>query len=538
MMKTTAHWIKGVGTAALLTALMACSSVTTAPEGTVVQQDLTGDESDLARPVSSRAQLGYFTPARAWPLVAVHMGLLPNGNVISWSTSDDTGDNIFDPPSSGEHDLTFVDVWNPRTNVHTRYDNQTGTELFCAGHTLIPDGKVLAAGGHDGLGPVDFYGRPDTNQFDPATNTWTRLPDMQYTRWYPTLTVLPNKEILSTGGVNNGAAADLPEIWNTTTGSWRTLTTASTSVFGGKFEHLYPWMHVNSEGLVFNSGPGVLMGKLNTSGTGSWTVIGQRDNHDRYHGSSVMYQPDRLLVTGGVTNKTPDTSGNYDGSTNESLLVNAVTGAKTAAAPMLFKRSHHQATLLPNGDIFVNGGNSSGKQWDDSTPVLDSEIYRPSTNTWKRAARAAVSRNYHSTSLLLPDGRVLVAGGGIGAGEDHNHRDAEIYYPPYLFNLDGTLAARPGISYAPSKLGYNQVFPMTMNSSAAVSRVTLIRFGFVTHSFNLDQRFQDLKFAQGSYGQLSVLSPLNNKVAPPGHYMLFALNSKGVPSAAKIINIQ
>lgn len=534
MQGSTKHWLQGIGTTSLLTALLACNTVSPSTQSPISEQGIAAQTTAQFTPTA--AQEGYFSPVVKWPLVAVHMGLLPNGNVISWSTSDDTGDNIFDPPSSGEHDLTFVDVWNPTTNTHTRYDNQTGTELFCAGHTLLPNGQVLAAGGHDGLGPVDFYGRPDTNMFNPYTNTWTRKQDMAFTRWYPTLTVLPNKEVLSTGGVNDGAAADLPEIWNNTTQSWRTLTTASTNVFGGKFEHLYPWMHVNSEGQVFNSGPGVLMGKLNTSGTGSWTVIGQRDNYDRYHGSSVMFQPDRILVTGGVTNKAPNTSGNYDGTTNESLLIDARTGAKAPAANMLYARSHHQATLLPNGQIFVNGGNSSGKQWDDSTPVLESEIYNPRTNTWTRAASATVSRNYHSTALLLPDGRVLTAGGGIGAGEDHNHRDAEIYHPPYLFNTDGTLAARPKISSAPSRLGYNQLF--NVSTPNVVSRVTLVRFGFVTHSFNLDQRFMDLKFQQSSTGQLYVASPANSKIAPPGSYMLFILNSKGVPSVAKIINIQ
>src|SRR5438477_2783123 len=134
-------------------------------------------------------------------------------------------------------------------------------------------------------------------------------------------------------------------------------------------------------------------------------------------------------------------------------------------------------------------------------------------------------RSYHSIALLLPDGRVLSAGGDFGGAS------AEIYSPPYLFN-----GSRPTLSSAPSSVGYGNVFFVGTPNATTISKVTMIPLGSVTHGFNMSQRFCRLSFSLAT-GGLNVTAPSNANNAPPGYYMLFILNGSGVPSIAKIIQL-
>jgi galactose oxidase len=143
------------------------------------------------------------------------------------------------------------------------------------------------------------------------------------------------------------------------------------------------------------------------------------------------------------------------------------------------------AVVLPNGEVMIIGGNG-GRKFSDAASVLTPEIWNPQTETWRTTANHAVPRNYHSVALLLPDGRVWAGGGGLG-GNAADHRDAEIYTPPMLYNAAGTLATRPVISSMPAKVGIGTRF--TVNATPGLSRFTLIRISAVTHSVTTDQRF-------------------------------------------------
>jgi hypothetical protein len=140
-------------------------------------------------------------------------------------------------------------------------------------------------------------------------------------------------------------------------------------------------------------------------------------------------------------------------------------------------------------------------------------------------ASIAEYRGYHSTALLLPDGRVLSAGGNVGGP------NAQIFSPPYLFK-----GARPTIASAPTSVGYGQkVFIGTPNATS-VTKVSWIHLGSTTHTFDESQRYMNLSFTQATNG-LNVNMPANANIAPPGYYMLFILNGTGVPSVAKIVQI-
>jgi len=294
---------------------------------------------------------------------------------------------------------------------------------------------------------------------------------------------------------------------------------------------LYPWMHLAPNGKIFNSGPQQTTRYLDTSGTGSWTTVALTNFGDRqqYAGASVMYEPGKVLILGGggggVNAPTP---------TAEIIDLNAATPHWQFTSSMAFARRYPNATLLPDGKVLVTGGTSTGVD-DTLGAVRAAETWDPATGTWTTLASMSVPRMYHSTAVLLPDGRVLVAGGGglNNPGLEGNHYDAEYYSPPYLFK-----GARPVVSSVPETAAYGQTFLLATTNAASISKVTLVAPSSSTHEFNSHQRFVPLTFSPTPDGAgLTVTVPSNPNVAPAGYYMLFILNTAGVPSVASRISI-
>ena len=151
-------------------------------------------------------------------------------------------------------------------------------------------------------------------------------------------------------------------------------------------------------------------------------------------------------------------------------------------------------------------------------------IWDPVTGQWTLGASAVKPRLYHSTALLLPDGSVLTAGGG--APGPVNNLNAEMYYPPYLYDVSGQPAARPSLVTAPGsvQLHLNQQFAATVGSAAPISRVTLVHAGAMTHTFDSGQRFLDLSFTQTGQALTITLPTANRNVVVPGYYMLFVFD--------------
>jgi hypothetical protein len=197
-------------------------------------------------------------------------------------------------------------------------------------------------------------------------------------------------------------------------------------------------------------------------------------------------------------------------------------------APMAYPRSYNNLTILPDGSVLAVGGGTDTSGTNLANAVLAAERWSPATETWQVMASEQVPRLYHSTSLLLPDGRVLVAGGGDLAGATDQTR-AEYYSPPYLFK-----GARPSISSAPAQIEYGSTFFVGTPDGAGISSVTLIRTGAPTHQFDENQRYVPLTF-QVTGGGLNVTAPANSNLAPPGYYLLFIVNSNGVPSIAPFV---
>ena len=220
--------------------------------------------------------------------------------------------------------------------------------------------------------------------------------------------------------------------------------------------------------------------------------------------------------------------------------VNSGTGAWRSVASMAVARRQGNATILADGKVLVTGGtNASGF---DSPPtnaaVLAAELWDPATEHWTTLSRMAHYRLYHSTALLLPDGRVLSVGSGAPAAAGlTDDFTAEIFSPPYLYNGDGTLATRPTITAAPASVTYNQTFTVQSPSSTSLRKVMWISLGSVTHSYNENQRAMRLNFTATGTSSIAVTAPARATLAPPGYYMLYVLDGRGVPSVAKIVRI-
>jgi hypothetical protein len=381
----------------------------------------------------------------------------------------------------------------------------------------LPDGRVFIAGGNK---DQQLNGIVMTTLFDPDTSSWSRGPDMAAARWYPSVTPLRNGEMLITSG---GPAT--PEI-RQTDGTLRLLSTASLS------QPLYPWFDVAPNGRAFYSGPDQTLRSLDPTGTGAWQTLSQRDSINRDYGGHAMYDVGKLLIAGGG----PSTN------TAEVLDLNPTTPTVTPTASMAFGRRQFNLTVLADGTVLATGGNSSGASLVDlNAGVYNAEQWSPATGQWTTLAAMQVTRQYHSTALLLPDGRVLSAGGGICGTCDtvgYLAKNAEIFSPPYLFAKDGSgqPAARPTISSAPTSLTYAASFDVSTPDAANIAKVALVRLGAVTHSNNMEQRYVPLQFTAGT-GVLHVTAPATTAIAPPGPYMLFILDRTGVPSVAKMMSL-
>lgn len=435
------------------------------------------------------ADAGSWTAPFPWPVVSIHLSLLPNGRVLAWGLSGSP--QIWDPEAGA-----FTEVASP-------------AELFCAGHSLLPDGRVLVAGGHI----ASDRGIPDISIYSPEDQSWTQSTPMRRGRWYPTNTTLANGSVVILAGRDEvGDEVAEPEVWSSN--GVHQLTNASLVL------PYYPRTFVAPNGLVFYAGEQQTSRYLNTSGTGSWTTVGERRYGNRSYGAAVMYEAGKILYTGG--GRTTNTA--------EVIDLNAASPTWQWTGSMAFARRNLNATVLPTGEVLVTGGSSDPTYNDVEHAILAAEIWNPATGIWRTVASNAVKRTYHSTTLLLPDGRVLHTGSGEGADmpEEFN---AELYSPPYLAQ-----GPRPTITDAPTQIGYGTNFRVETPDAADIATVSLIRLGSVTHAFDMNGRFQSLPFVSET-GALTVSAPTNGTRAPPGHYMVFLVNRNGVPSVGKIAKV-
>ena len=488
-------------------------NTTTTADGSHVLTALTRDAAGnqaTSVPVSvtvgnapSASIVGQWSAPFELGMVAVNAVLLRTGKILMFEGQYVTSGSpiLWDPTSGG-----ITPLADPHYNI------------FCAGQAQLADGRILVAGGYD----PSSLGAPNATIFDPGTSTWSAAPNMTYRRWYPTATTLPDGRIILTSGAQScdTCLADVPEIYNPTTNKWTALNSARLGV------PYYPFVYVLPNGKVMDAGANqqsVASRTLDLQ-TGTWSAPDQTvaDGH-----SSAMYLPGRILKTGTAADS--GTNGTA-ASTAYVIDMNQATPTWRQVPSMAFRRAFHNTTILADGTVLVTGGMTGLNGYDGNLAVRDAELWSPVTETWQTLAKAQFPRLYHSTALLLPDGRVFNAGGGDD-GPAVNYTQAQVFSPPYLFK-----GARPTLTVAPATLQYGAPFTVQTPDAASIRTVSLIRPGSVTHAFDEDQRYLSLSFT-ASAGSLSVQAPASGNLAPPGYYMLFLVNNAGVPSVAQFVRL-
>jgi len=460
------------------------------------------------------ATVGQWSPVISWPLVAINATLLQTGEVLVWDGGQSVGSN---PTHGGQ----TAQLWNPTTQTFTPVPTSR-TDLFCSASCALSDGRLLVAGG--GAPENDNFGVPDVNIFSPLTRSWSAAASLSTRRWYPTLTCLPDGRALITSGsqFNDTDWITTPEVYNPATNTWTKLNGATASI------PFYPHVFVLPDGRVLDASSfeqPITSDVLNLTTQMRTPVSSQAFDA----GSAAMYLPGKVLKTGA--------SAINDGSTAPALATAYVLDM-TQAQPswrkvtsMQFPRSYHTLTVLPDATVLATGGGKTKSSFDVSKAVFNAEIWSPVTELWTTGSAMQTPRLYHSIGLLLPDARVLVAGGGRNFNDSAAYKNAEIYSPPYLFK-----GARPTITLPVGNVSYGGSLSVQTPDAATIASVALVRNGSVTHGINMDQRLVPLSFQQ-SAGGLTVTGPANANLAPPGYYMLFIINTAGVPSVAPIIRV-
>jgi len=458
------------------------------------------------------------------PINPIHAALLHNNKVLIVAGSGNCPSTQTGCPSGapfGPSNKSGAALWDPVAGTITQFS--VSWDMFCNGMVVLPDGRAFINGGTLAYDP--FHGYPKSAVFDPANNTFSDLANMAHGRWYPTVTTLGDGRVMTFSGFDENGEVTNTAVEIYTVGSgWSPEYTASWT------PPLYPRLHVLPSGKVFYSGE-TNTTRLFDPSNQTWTTVANTLNGiTRTYGSSVLlpltpandYDP-KVFIMGG---------GNPGTATTEIIDLGAATPAWKAGPNMSQPRIEMNATLLPNGKVLALGGSLNDE--DTTTASLNADLYDPAKNTFSSAGKNAYPRLYHSVSLLLPDGTVWFAGGNPTRGSYEAH--LEIYKPAYLFNSDGTLAARPTISSAPGSVSYGANFTVNTPDAASIASVVLMRDGAVTHAFDMDQRMVGMTFTAGS-GSLTVTAPPNGNIAPPGYYMLFLLNSSGVPSVATFVQL-
>ncbi len=522
----------------------------------------------------------------ALSIVGAHAVVLHTGNVLYWcfdsravgllGKDKDTFVELFNNPELGSYQ-----IWDPISR-QAKQVQQIGRNSFCAGQCALADGTILVAGGQDGAGAIELaspfptipgwfsavFGTDngalwDLHTYDPVADAWTQWPSLQGGRYYPTCLILPDGTGFIAGGLSN------LQQWVFSGGSWaendQFETVPPGELFAGttpqqKFRSAdqYPiirllpgsrqlFVHIETTSFIFDldSSSFVDGAQFMPPGVGRQTYPMQAG-----HVLLPQKQGDapRIMIVGGST------SSNYDYNTQSDKP--AVQGAfifdynasspaqsswrQTLTAPN-FARIMADTVLLPDGTVFIVNGYSGGAaagHTDRFAPVFGAEIFDPNTEIFTIVAPnpdPSHPRGYHSTAVLLPDGRVAIAGNtdAYNPNEPNQHDDVsiQIYDPPYLFK-----GPQPVAASVPAQVIYGSTIMVDTSAGPAVTSVMMMRPCAVTHTVDMDQRAIILPITGGG-ATLSVAFPTDQSLAPPGYYMLFFVSDAGVPSVASFTQL-
>lgn len=466
---------------------------------------------------------GIWSDIKPLPIVPASAANLSNGKILMWSSYErydyygdgrKTATAIYDP---------VTDSTSEKLVQHTRHD------MFCPGIANLPDGRILVSGGSSG---------EETSIYNPDTDQWETAPAMNLGRGYHSNVTLSDGGVFTVGGSwRGGTGGKSAEVFRD--GQWQRLDgiEATPSLLTSDFRGAYRadnhmWLFAWENGSVFHAGPAKTMNWLDTRGDGSARGAGTRGiDDDSMNGNAVMYDIGKILTVGGSLDY--DTS---EASTDTHVIdINSGNAVVRTVENIKRQRVFHNSVALPSGEVVVVGGHDFARAFSDRGSVLVPELFDPVSETWSDLPAMQVPRNYHSVALLLPDGRVMSGGGGLCGDCETNHPDIEILTPPYLLDANQNLKPRPIIEFSPDSARYGESIDIIVSGN--VHYFALMRSSNSTHSVNNAQRRVPLASSADSNGSHQVQIPSSSGIAPPGEYMLFAIDTAGTPSVSVRLSI-
>jgi len=333
--------------------------------------------------------------------------LLPNGKVLVAGGRD------------GSSILRSAELYDPATGTWSVTGRLSTSRIFHTA-TLLPNSKVLIAGGYTSDAPPSFGITNSAELYDPATGTWSATGALTAHRAWHSATLLPNGKVLLAGGAggsDNSSILDTAELYDPATGTW----SATGRLRGARYAHTATPLQNGKVLVAGGSNDGDLASTLDTAelydpATGMWSITGDL-NESRVLHTATLLPSGKVLVAGGYN--WPPTS------LNSAELYDPAAGTWSNTGNLIAARDSHTATLLPNGKVLVAGGDDWNRGF-PPTSLNSAELYDPPTGAWSNTARLNTSR-YSHTATLLQNGKVLVAGGDNDLSGTLN--SAELYDP-------------------------------------------------------------------------------------------------------------
>jgi hypothetical protein len=420
---------------------------------------------------------------------------------------------IFGGQYSSTNKKTAAYLFDPVTG--TGHEVPAPAQVFCGSVTPLSDGRILSVGGVAQGIPT---GRKDLWLFDPVSEQWIRQPDTPLGRYYPTSTRLPDGTVIIAAGTQVDGSTKNPTVERYIPPP-NGATMGTLGVVGPRHvTNFYPdqWVMPDGKMVQVDTRTASVLNPANWQ----WTSLPALPTKVNGGGSAGTLLPggpggphDVMVIGGGgvAVNRTAR------------LDYNALAAGWRVGNTMPTTRSHMNVVLAPDGSAFGIGGNGE-KQF--LQPRYQTMSYNPATDTWTNMAVQTPRRGYHSTAVLLPDGRIMSAG-DTGAGGGRQLID--FYSPPYLFK-----GARPTITSAPGQVGFGQTFTIA-TGGPNVSRAVLMAPGATTHAVEMNARHVELAVTRTATG-FTATAPVA-RVTPPGYYMLFVLTPDGIPSVARWVHV-
>jgi hypothetical protein len=476
--------------------------------------------------------------------VAIHCALLKNGNILYVAGSALHNPQIQGPYRHG--------IYNPTTGSQQTFT--LGEDLFCVGMATLADGNILLAGGTLAYDSETlngkFHGPKWAYEADFETGSIGKRSEMRHGRWYPTCVALPDGKVFVIQGLDEyGCYNKIVEVYNPSNRSWSLLLDpngsgtysvgycatdfypeAGSPTYGpGTIPSmtLYPRMHLMPNGKIFMVGQGSIARVCDPT-TGAW--VGSTSMTPRAYGTSVLCplqntdtEKGKILVCGG--SPTPPNNSTASAQIAQPSGTNGISFRSIAS--MNHARKHMFPVILPTGEIVIFGGNLQGTRLDNA--VYAPELFDPVSETWTDLPSASVPRTYHQTAILMMDGRVWNA--GTTPDKLTKILEVEIFNPWY------TSETRPTISGDPTGGAFGSTITIPTPDAADITKVSLIRQSSCTHHYNTDQRLIWLQVESKASSSVTVKAPINDKLAPPGMYLIHVLSEAGVPSTGKFIKM-